>query len=250
VIQLLRRWTAGVSVSTLVLPVLLACAPGSHPIRIGLAGPFTDSVGAPMKHAAELAVRQINAAGGIGGRPIELVERNDFGNSDSAVNIAADLKAAGVVAVVGHVHSGTTLAAAPVYNGGRNAVTQISPSSSAPAVTAAGEYTFRTCPSDLQQGTALARFAADRLNLKRGTILYLNNEYGRGIRTIFASEFARRGGVIDDIDPYLGQTPDVDAYVERLARRKTSQFVFLGGNQDEAAADRTGARRDRALLGR
>lgn len=233
--QLPRRWMAGAPVLPLVLAVLLTCAPGGRPIRIGLAGPLSDSVGAPMRHAAELAVQEINRAGGIGGRRIELIARDDFGDPDSAVSIAADLEAAGVVAVVGHVYSGTTLAAAPVYNGSRTPVVQISPSSSAPAVTGAGDYTFRTCPSDLQQGAALARFTADRLGFKRGTILYLNDEYGRGIRTTFASEFARRGGTIDDIDPYLGQTPDVGAYIERLARRKTSQFIFLGGNLGEAA---------------
>jgi branched-chain amino acid transport system substrate-binding protein len=233
--KLPRRWPAGAPVSLLVPALLLACSPGNRPIRIGLAGPFTDSVGAPMKRAAELAVQQINQAGGIGGRQIELIVRDDFGDPDSAVSVAVDLEAAGVVAVVGHVYSGTTLAAAPVYNGGRNPVVQISPSSSAPAVSSAGEYTFRTCPSDLQQGAALARFTADRLGLKRGTILYLNDEYGRGIRATFASEFAQRGGTIDDIDPYLGQTPEVGAYIERLARRKSSQFIFLGGNLGEAA---------------
>jgi branched-chain amino acid transport system substrate-binding protein len=231
----LRRWPAGAPVLPFVLTVLFACSPGDRPIRIGLAGPFSDSVGAPMRHAAELAVRQINSAGGIGGRPIELIARDDFGDPDSAVNVAEALEAAGVVAVIGHVYSGTTLAAAPVYNGARSPVVQISPSSSAPAVTHAGAYTFRTCPSDLQQGAALARFAAERLGLKRGTILYLNDDYGRGIRTTFASEFARRGGMLDDIDPYIGPTPAVEPFIERLARRRTSQFIFLGGNLGEAA---------------
>jgi branched-chain amino acid transport system substrate-binding protein len=231
----LRRWPAGAPVLPFVLTVLFACSPGDRPIRIGLAGPFSDSVGAPMRHAAELAVREINSAGGIGGRPIELIVRDDFGDPDSAVSVAEALAAADVVAVIGHVYSGTTLAAAPVYNGARSPVVQISPSSSAPAVTHAGAYTFRTCPSDLQQGAALARFAADRLGLRRGTILYLNDEYGRGIRTTFANEFARRGGMLDEIDPYLGPKPAVDPFIERLARRRTSQFIFLGGNLGEAA---------------
>jgi branched-chain amino acid transport system substrate-binding protein len=231
----LRRWPAGAPVLPFVLGVLFACAPGDHPIRIGLAGPFSDSVGAPMRHAAELAVRQINASGGIAGRPIELLARDDYGDPDSAVGVAEALEAAGVVAVIGHVYSGTTLAAAPVYNGAGTPVVQISPSSSAPAVTDAGPYTFRICPSDLQQGAALARYAAERLGLTRGTILYLNDEYGRGIRATFASEFARHGGTIDEVDPYLGQPPAVEPFIERLARRHTSQFIFLGGNRVEAA---------------
>ena len=137
-----------------------------------------------------------------------------------------------MVAVVGHVYSSTTLSAAPVYNAAR--VVEISPSSSSPQVTQAGAYTFRVCPSDLQQGAALARFAAERLGLLRGAIFYLNDEYGRGLRQTFASEFSRLGGVVDQVEPYLGDHPDVSAYVELLARRGTSQFVFLGGNESEA----------------
>jgi branched-chain amino acid transport system substrate-binding protein len=185
-----------------------------------------------MLRAAALAVEQINLTGGIRGRPVELVIRDDFGNPDSAVNVATAMDAAGVVAVIGNVYSGTTLASAPVYNAAR--LLQISPSASSPLVRDAGDFTFRICPSDLQQGQALARFVADRLSLKRGTILYLNDEYGRGIRTTFAQEFSRRGGRIDEIDPYLGATPAVDPYLERLARRQTSEFVFLGGNRSEA----------------
>ena len=226
-----RRYSAGSACAVLLFT--LACTAEQGPIRIGLAGPFTDSVGAPMRRAAELAVEQANRSGGINGRPIELIVRDDFGNPDSAVNVAEALEAAGVVAVIGHIYSGTTLAAAPVYNDPRDPVVQISPSSTAPEVTAAGAYTFRVCPSDLQYGAALARFTAGRLGLRRGTILYLNDDYGRGLRQAFARSFTQLGGTIDDTDPYLGATPDVDAYLDRLARRKSSQFIFLGGNLSE-----------------
>jgi branched-chain amino acid transport system substrate-binding protein len=218
--------------SCLAVLALLACTGGERPILIGLAGPFSDDVGAPMRRAAELAVEEINAAGGVGGRPIELVARDDFGDTDSAVAVANQLVDAGVVAVVGHVYSGTTLASAPVYNAA--GITQISPSSSSPDVTYAGDYTFRVCPSDLQQGASLARFAAERLGLRRGTILYLNDEYGRGIRATFAREFAQLGGTIDAADPYLGDRPEVGPFLERLAKRNTSQFIFVGGNRAEA----------------
>ncbi len=229
-----RRYSAGSAYAVLLLT--LACSAEQGPIRIGLAGPFTDSVGAPMKRAAELAVEQANRSGGINGRPIELVIRDDFGDPDSALSAAAALQAAGVVAVIGHIYSGSTLAAAPVYNDPRNPVVQISPSSSAPEVTGAGDYTFRVCPSDLQYGAALARFTADRLGFRHGTILYLNDDYGRGLRQSFARSFTELGGTIDDTDPYLGGTPDVGPYLDRLVRRKTTQFIFLGGNLSEGEA--------------
>lgn len=226
-----------------VLPALLivtACSTGSVPVRIGLAGPFSDSVGAPMLRAAELAVQQINASGGVAGRPIELVARDDHGNPDSAIAVASELVRAGVVAVVGDVYSGTTLAAAPVYNAA--GVVQISPSSSSPLVSLAGPWTFRTCPSDLQHGAALARFAAEQLDFHRATILYLNDEYGRGLRQTFALEFSRLGGVVEEVDPYLGSAPEVGPYLERLARRGTSEFIFLGGYRAEAEATLRAAR--------
>ncbi|MEO8634619.1 MAG: ABC transporter substrate-binding protein [Gemmatimonadales bacterium] len=229
-----RHLPAGSACAVLLLT--LACSAGQGPILIGLAGPFTDSVGAPMRRAAELAVEQANRSGGINGRRIELVIRDDFGDPDSAVTAATALEAAGVVAVIGHVYSGTTIAAAPVYNDPRDPVVQISPSSTAPEVTGAGDYTFRVCPSDLQYGAALARFAAERMGFRHGTILYLNDPYGRGLRQSFLNSFTDLGGAIDDIDPYLGGDPDVSAYLDRLSRRGMSQFIFLGGNYPEAEA--------------
>jgi branched-chain amino acid transport system substrate-binding protein len=212
-----------------------ACADGSsEPVRIGVAGPFTDPVGLPMKLAAELAAEEINAKGGIDGRPLELLARDDFADPDSAVYVATDLKSAGVAAVIGHLWSGTTIAAAPVYNGGGDAVVAISPSSSAPAVTAAGPWTFRLCPSDLEHGAALARWIRNDLGLERGAVLYLNDEYGRGVRQTFASEFNRLRGTLVAIDPYLGETPDVGIYLDRLAKQAAAQFIVVAGNRGEA----------------
>ena len=121
-----------------VLPLAIGCANGgTGPIRIGVAGPFTDPIGRPMQLAAQLAADEINASGGVGGRPLELVFRDDYANPDSAVFVAGELYDAGVSAVIGHLFSDATLAAAPVYNGGADPVVAISPSSSAPEVSAA-----------------------------------------------------------------------------------------------------------------
>lgn len=211
-----------------------ACSSSADPIRIGLAGSLSDPVGLPMKHAAELAVEQINAAGGIDGRPLELVERDDYADPDSAVFVATDLYEAGVSAVIGHLFSTTTLAAAPVYNGGSAPVAAISPSSSSPDVTTAGDYTFRICPSDLAHGIALARWVHDTLRLNRGAMLYLNDQYGRGVRQMFVREFTRRGGQLVSIDPYLGDTPDVTPYMDRLKKIGGVDFLVIAGNRGEA----------------
>jgi branched-chain amino acid transport system substrate-binding protein len=233
---LLRRARRIRRAFVVVLPFLAAtaCRSSSEPVLIGLAGPFTDPVGAPMKLAAELAVEQINASGGVGGRPLQLIERNDFANSDSAVFVATDLYNAGVAAVVGHLFSGQTLAAAPVYNGGDDPVVAISPASSSPDVSGAGPYTFRVCPSDLAHGAALARWVRNRLGFERGAVLYLNDDYGRGVRQTFVAEFTRLHGELLAIDPYLGDKPDVSLYLDRLGKPGRVQFILVAGNRGEA----------------
>lgn len=213
--------------------LLLACDREEGPVRIGVAGSFSDPIGIPMQLAAELAAEEINAAGGIGGRPLELVVRDDYADADSAVFIAGDLYESGVSAVVGHLFSGTTLAAAPVYNGGDNPVAAISPSSSSPEVSSAGDHTFRVCPSDLAHGAVLAEWVRETLGLERGAVLYLNDQYGRGIRQTFVEHFERLGGRLESVDPYLGDRPDVGPYLDRMARNRNIQFLVVAGNRGE-----------------
>ncbi len=187
-----------------------------------------------MKLAAELAVAEINAAGGVNGRPIELLLRDDDGDPDRAVEAAASLVEAGVVAVIGHVFSGTTLAAAPVYGSANPVIPVITPSSSAPEVREAGPHLFRLCPTDLDHGAALASWVRRGLGLSRGTVLYLNDTYGRGIRTAFTARFEGLGGTIVSQDPYLGDTPDVAVYLQRAQTRDSAEFLVVAGNRSEA----------------
>lgn len=187
-----------------------------------------------MRLAARLAVEEINAAGGVRGRPLELIERDDFADPDSAVRIAVDLQASDAVAVVGHLFSSTSLAAAPIYNSGERPMVELSPSSSAPQMTDAGPWTFRLCPSDLAHGSALARWAADELRLTDGAILYLNDEYGRGIRQAFAQRFVERGGRLQGVEPYLGGSPDLRPNLERLKQLGRARFLMIAGNRAEA----------------
>src|SRR6266566_1147152 len=137
---------------------LAACSGSGGPVVLGLAGPFGQPRGASMLKAAQLAVNQINAKGGLHGRPLELRVADDSGSEDVAVRIAAQLYAdPAVVAVIGHLSSGTTLAAARVYGAGATPVVMISPSASSPDLSGISPYVFRVCPSDLQHAPHLCR---------------------------------------------------------------------------------------------
>jgi branched-chain amino acid transport system substrate-binding protein len=214
-----------------LLGTLPACSSDSDPILIGWGGgPLNDSTVTPSLHTARLAVEEINQAGGIKGRPLRLVVLEDGGEADSAMRVASMLVDSGVVAVIGHIYSSTTLASAPVYNNSRNPVLQISPSATSPTISSAGDYTFRVCPSDLQYGGALARFVRNSLGLARGVVLYVNNDYGRGIRRTFSEEFIRLGGTVSEVDPFLEEAPEIGAYLERVNQTGTAEFIIVAAN--------------------
>ena len=114
-----------------------------------------------MQLAAELAAEEINAAGGIGGRPLELVIRDDYADPDSAVFVASDLYDSGVSAVSAISSPAPRSPPHRSTTAGDDPVAAISPSSSSPEVSSAGDYTFRVCPSDLAHGAALAQWVRE-----------------------------------------------------------------------------------------
>ncbi|HEU4763696.1 MAG TPA: branched-chain amino acid ABC transporter substrate-binding protein [Gemmatimonadales bacterium] len=220
-----------------LLCIALAGCFGSHkPIKIGLMSTFGDPLGLPLRYGAELAAQEINAAGGIHGRPIEFVEAEDHGDADSATAAADRLANSDVVAVVGGAFSGPTLAAAPVFNDESHAVVEISPSASSPEVTDAGPWTFRVCASDLAHAAQLAQFIRQKLNLTRGAVLYMNNQYGRGFRQVFEAEFKRMGGEILFSDPYLPDHPqDTGPYFDQINLGGGVQFILAASYETDGA---------------
>lgn len=211
---------------------LTGCRDESGPVRVGLVIALNEAGTVPMRLGAELAAKEINAAGGIRGRPLELVERDDHGSADTAVAIAGEFYDSDLSAVIGGAYSSLTLAAAPVYNGGRRPMVQLSPSASSPALTTAGDYTFRLCPSDLAYGATLARYAYLQ-GRRHAAIIYVNDEYGRGFRQTFTAEFQQLGGEVSETDPFLADSADVRAYLARLAKQRTADVVVLVANQAE-----------------
>lgn len=232
----LRARPASLTLGLAVVLLVASCG-GKSPIKIGLLGTFGDPLGKPERFGAQLAANEINAAGGINGRPIEFVESEDHGDPDSAVTAAEKLAKSDVVAVIGGSFSGPTLASAPVFNDPANPVTQITPSGSSPDISSAGDWTFRVCPSDLSHAAALARFVRQTLHLDRGAVLYMNNNYGRGFRTAFEREFTRLGGQLVSSDPYLPEkVADAAPFIDRIALGKEPQFLLAAAYEEDGAA--------------
>jgi branched-chain amino acid transport system substrate-binding protein len=218
----------------LLATLLLAACGGQQeepkPIVFGLAGPFRTEYGTSMQEGAELARRDINQAGGIRNRLLEFRVGDDAADPDSAMRVAESFyRDPEVVAVVGHVNSGTTVQAAGTYDRGLPAVAT---SATSPEVSRLSDWVFRVAPSDSDNSVQLARFA-HRLGLP-SAILFQNEDYGRGLADGFLAAMQEAGGRVLESDPYLPQTQDLTPYLERMKARGV-KLVFIAGLQDDAA---------------
>jgi branched-chain amino acid transport system substrate-binding protein len=238
----IRGLRTGTAHACLAGALALAACGGGDAVVIGLAGPFTEPRGVSMKRSAEMAVDEINRSGALGSRRLELLVMDDSAQSGRAIAVAESLRRdPRVLAVIGHLTSAPTIAAAAIYNSGSDPVMEISPSASSPDLSGIGPYTFRVCATDLAHGTALAQHAYDRLGVRAVAIIYQNDDYGRGIVATFRAEFTRRGGIITGQDPVLGAETDPSPYLDRIQRDGRAAALMV-------AADRLTATRVLRLM--
>jgi branched-chain amino acid transport system substrate-binding protein len=201
--------------------------PESGKIKVGVYGSMTGTTatfGKSTLNGVQLATDELNAAGGVGGKLIDLIPEDDQSKAEEAATAVQKLIAQDrVVALLGEVASSRSLAAAPIAQ--QNQVPMISPSSTNPEVTLKGDYIFRTCFIDPFQGTVMARFAAQNLGLKRVAILKdVKNDYSVGLAQYFTQEFTQNQG---------GSITGEQAYNEGDSDFR-SQLTALKGNNPEA----------------
>jgi len=144
---------------TLLCSVALSCS-NDHPIRIGFSGQLTGSksdLGVQGRNGATLAVEEINAAGGINGRMLELLAEDDLDTPRGAITADEALLQKGVVAIVGHMTTSQTLAAYPVVE--KQGGILVSPTTAAPALEDKQDGFFRVIPSNTKWAEGMAEYA-------------------------------------------------------------------------------------------
>jgi branched-chain amino acid transport system substrate-binding protein len=217
---------------------VLACTRSSEPVYIGIAGPWQQAFGRMNKQGIELALSEINSHGGVRGRQLKVVERDDEGIGSKAASIAGEFVAnKNVVAVVGHVTSGAMMAAAPVYKQGFLAA--IATTASSPDLSGISEWAFRVITSDSANGIDMARFATAR-GFKRVAILFENNAYGRGLAESFRRNYSGQIVALDPIPSDGGA--NLEPYVSYL-RVRAPDLVFVAGTDASGRAFLREARR-------
>lgn len=241
----MKRIITLVVLALLILPS--ACSRKPKRIVIGIA------LSASYHPAVVLAVKEINASGGIGGVPIELMGLewkvvSHFNAIDILKWATLFTDEKDLVAVIGHSDSSSTLSAAAHYN--QHNVPQIVTIATNPAITNIGVWTYRLCLSDAAQGPALADYAMRDWGKRRIAVFYVNDDYGRGLAHLFEQRVREQGGeilssimsrnVLEDDDKELirsnlmslkkGEAPDLVVLFQRTeAARFTIKAVREAG---------------------
>ena len=240
-----RPWV----LAALVLAVALVAAiayfrqqqpgPAANAYVIAFAGALTGAdaaVGEEQLRAVELAADTLNAAGGIGGRPLEIVNYDDANDPARAVEVARDIVANDrVVLVIGHTNSGPSQAAAPIYEAA--GLPAITPSATADALTADDPWYFRSIFTNHEEGELIAAYSRDVLGHKRASIISTAAEYESSLASAFADRFGQEGTVVAhwSIDP-ANLDASVVTVVAALQTADDPGIVFLALQPSEARA--------------
>ena len=200
-------------------------------IKVGTLVPLTGglaSYGQVCQQATVLAEETINEQGGLlDGQPLKLVHMDTHTNPQAGVDAAQKLVSVnGVPAFVGALSSGVTIPVAKSV-AVPNEVVQISPSSTSPVITdlADNDFIYRTVPSDSLQGVVAGNLAAD-LDYDTMSIIYVNNDYGKGLSQAVAKQFEERGG---EVTASIGFEPNKASYRGELqkAAQGNPDVLFL-----------------------
>lgn len=182
-----------------------------------------------------LAIEEINAAGGVNGKTLELVTLDTKGESKEAGNAVTRLiTLEKVTAVLGEVASGLSLAGGQVAQ--EKGVPMISPSSTNPRVTAGRPFVFRVCFIDPFQGYVVAKFSRENLKATKVAILYDQTApYSKGLRDEFTKHFKAMGGTIVADQAYSGGDQDFSAQLTTI-RNTNPEAIFVPGYYTEAGS--------------
>ena len=219
----------GLACASLSLLAFSCAKTESDTVKIGGIAPLSGNVavyGVECKNGTDLAVEEINGAGGINGKKIEFICEDDEGSPDKTVNAFKKLTTKdGVKIIIGSLTSGCTQAITTLSQAGK--VLQIAPAATAYSITDAGNYIFRACFIDPFQGTVGGKFAAANLGCKRAGILYdIGNDYSVGLTDNFKAAFSENGGEIVAVESYATGDKDFNAQLTKI-KSANPDIVYL-----------------------
>lgn len=206
-------------------------------IKIGFLGALTGSVasyGQNTLDGMKLAMEEINAAGGVNGKQVEIIDNDDRGDKTEGANITQKYVTQDkVVAIVGDPTTGITKVAAPIAN--QNKVVIMSAGSTGPGVVEIGPYVFRDTLLDAVGGPATIKYIVEKKGWKKvALITSINNDFSVGLSKIFKDGILAAGGEIATEENISDGDTDFSAQVTNI-KNKGAQVIIFSGYYTEAA---------------
>ena len=224
----MRRPAMPFHVASLVL-LALACSGPPEPLVIGFAYPADGA----YQVALQLARQTLAADGG----PAVTIRQPHFDSAqanDFELRQAQELAAIpGICAIVGHGSSGSSLAAAPVYND--SGLPHLNALATSRLLARSGPWTFSLIPDDASEGAFIAGFAADELGARTASVIYVNDGYGTGLRFGSVAGFAGHGITVLDQAPIDGDT-DLEVTLRAMLLHGEPDVLVVAARVAQSAA--------------
>jgi branched-chain amino acid transport system substrate-binding protein len=224
-----------VALTTLAVTVGGGCGKKSDDIQVGafLSLSGSDSTfGTDTRDGIELAVEEVNAAGGVKGKKVKVLYEDDKSTTQEASQKVRQLiDRDKVVAILGEVASSRSLAGGLIAN--TSHVPMVTPSSTAVEVTQGREWVFRTCFTDDQQGVVAARFVFNDLKKKKVAVFYAAQDtYSSGLARSFRDELKKLGGEIAIDKGYQKGETNFTTYLNEL-KAANPEMIFVPNYYNE-----------------
>ena len=225
------------TLSALAALSLAARAADTSPIKVGEFACLTGkdaTFGQSQHKGILLALEEINAAGGVLGRKVELISEDNQSKSGESATVAKKLLSRDkVVAILGEVTSSRSLEVAPLAQAAK--IPMIASGATNPAVTQKGDFVFRVCFIDDFQGTVMAKFAANDLKAKKvATLTSVSSAYSVGLAKYFKETFLKGGGTVVAEQKFNEGDKDFRAQLTAI-KAANVDAVFIPGYYTEAA---------------
>ena len=239
---LIRRRTRTLIVLTVFCAAILLagtlCAADKNPYRLGFVGGLTgrsSDLGIQGRNGVILAVEEINQQGGINGRPLQLITRDDKQDSQTALKVDQELIDEGVIAIIGHMTSAMTEVVLPLINARK--ILMISPTTSANKLTGIDDYFLRVINPNSHLTDLGASHAFEKMKLRRVAAIYdlSNRGYSEEFIANFKSVFERLGGRVISVDTFT-TGPDVrfKSLAQELIQTNPDAVLIAAGAIDTA----------------
>jgi branched-chain amino acid transport system substrate-binding protein len=238
----MKTWLSHLTLLAAALPLLSISSckdagggPAATEIVIGEVAALTGGTatfGQSSHAGTQMAVDEINAAGGLLGKKVKLITEDDQSKQGEAGTVVKKLLSREkAVAILGEVASGKSLEMAPICQ--KAGIPMISPASTNPKVTEVGDYIFRICFIDPFQGTVMAKFALSRGWKKVAIVTDVKQDYSVGLSDFFKKYYTANGGTIVSEQSYSSGDKDFKAQLTAL-KSSAPDAIFASGYYNEA----------------